>query len=122
MKVADLRRILTALLATELGTYTNGLPSIWVYGSSSQPPSASNGLECLIKETPDVAAKVTSAGSKYKPQQWEILLRNWVKNSNLPAAIAKIERRFPVLRYTHIPATSDILEQSRIVIFDPIVT
>lgn len=121
MKVADLRKILTTLLAAELGTYTNGLPSVWVYGSSSQPPSASNGLECLIKETPDFAAKTTSAGSKYKPQQWEILLRNWAKNSSLPAAIAKIEQRLMVLRYTHIPATSDVLEQSRIVIFDPIV-
>jgi len=121
MKVSDLRKRLSALLTTELGTYTNGLPSIWVYGSSSQPPSASNGLECLIKEVPGVAAKVVSSGSKYKPQQWEILLRNWTKNSNLPIALNKIETRFIVLRYTHIPATSDVLEQARIFIFDPVV-
>lgn len=121
MKVADLRRILTNLLSTELGTYTNGIPSVWVYGSSSQPPSSSNGLECLIKETPDTSAYPTSAGYKYKPQLWEITLRNWVKNSNLPIAISKIERRFIVSRYTHLPASSDTLEQSRIIIFDPIV-
>ncbi|MFM6152639.1 MAG: hypothetical protein ACKPE3_06485, partial [Sphaerospermopsis kisseleviana] len=60
MRAVDLRRILTTLLSTELGTYTNGVPSVWVYGSSSQPPSSSNGLECLIKETPDVAACPTS--------------------------------------------------------------
>ena len=40
MKAIDLRKILATLLATELGTYTNGLPSIWVYGSSSQPQVA----------------------------------------------------------------------------------
>jgi hypothetical protein len=121
MKVADLRKILTTLLATELGVYANGTPSVWVYGSSSQPPSSSNGLECLIKETPDTVAMATSAGYKYKPQLWEVTLRNWAKNSNLPLAVSKIEKRFNVTRYTHLPAASDTLEQSRILIFDPIV-
>lgn len=121
MKAIDLRRILTTLLSTELGTYSNGTPSVWVYGSSSQPPSSSSGLECLIKETPDVSAQPTSSGNRYKPQLWEVTLRNWSKNSNLPAALSKIERRFNVTRYTHLPATSDTLEQSRIFIFDPIV-
>ncbi|MFM6004530.1 MAG: hypothetical protein ACKPA7_13280 [Sphaerospermopsis kisseleviana] len=121
MRAVDLRRILTTLLSTELGTYTNGVPSVWVYGSSSQPPSSSNGLECLIKETPDVAACPTSAGTKYKPQLWEVTLRNWTRTSNLAIALTKIEKRFIVRRYTHLPAASDTLEQSRIFIFDPIV-
>lgn len=121
MRAVDLRRLLTTLLASELGTYANGSTAIWVYGSSSQPPSSSNGLECLVKETPDSASRATSAGYRYKPQVWEVTLRNWAKNSNLPTAISKIERRFLVTRYTHLPATSDTLEQSRILIFDPIV-
>ena len=121
MKAIDLRKILTALLSTELGTYTNGTVSIWVYGSSSQPPSSSSGLECLIKETPDTAAQPTSAGTRYKPQIWEVTLRNWAKTSNLATALNKIEKRFIVQRYTHLPATSDTLEQSRVLIFDPIV-
>lgn len=120
MNVAELRSLLSTLLATELGKYTNNQPSVWVYGSSSQPPGPSNGLECLIKEQSEIPARTSSAGQKYKPRQWEILLRNWGKSSSLSVAISKIETQFVVLRYTHLPATERTLEQARVYIFDPV--
>lgn len=120
MNVAELRTALALLLASDLGKYPNGLPSVWVFGGASQPPGRSDGLECLIKEHPEIAAKASSGGQKFKPQKWEILLRNWNKSSKLSIAIAKIESRFPVLRYTHLPATEQTLEQARVYIYDPI--
>ena len=120
MNVAELRLSLSHLLIAELGKYPNNHPSIWVYGGSSQPPGRSDGLECLIREHPEVAARASSGGQRYKPQKWEILLRNWNKSSKLSIAIAKVENRFPVQRYTYLPATENTLEQARIFIYDPI--
>lgn len=120
MNVAELRLSLSHLLVAELGKYPNNYPSIWVFGGASQPPGRSDGLECLIREHPDVAARASSGGQRYKPQKWEILLRNWNKSSKLSTAIAKIENRFPVQRYTYLPATEHTLEQARVFIYDPI--
>jgi hypothetical protein len=121
MNVFELRTELATLLANDLGKYRNNQPSIWVYGSSSQPPSQGDGLECLIKEQPSVAAKASSGGQKIKYQKWEILLRNWTKSSKLSLAIQKIEKRFVVSSYNHLPALESFLEQAKVYIFDPII-
>jgi hypothetical protein len=120
MNAADLNAKLRALLSTELGVYSNGTPSIWVYGSSSNPPSASNGLECLIRQNPIGFAGGSSAGQRYKPQQWEVVLKNWNKDSNLIKALSKIEQNFCVTSVVHIPFTGEFIEQAKIMIKDPI--
>jgi hypothetical protein len=120
MNVSELRSQLSALLASELGRYPNNQLSIWVFGSSSNPPSSSNGLECLIKEVPGGYAKRSSGGQKFKPQEWEIVLKNYSPSSKLATAIAKIEKRFTVTSCRHTPSTTDAIEQARIFIYDPI--
>lgn len=120
MNVAELRSQLQSLLSAELGRYTNNQISIWVYGSASNPPSSSNGLECLIKQVPNGYARRSSGGQKFKPQEWEIVLKNYVPSSKLADAIAKIERRFTVVSCNHIPATTEAIEQARIFVYDPI--
>lgn len=120
MNAVDLRNKLQVLLAPELGRYSNGLPSIWVYGSASDPPSASNGLECLIKQVPSVPAQGSSGGQRYKPQEWDITLKNFKRDSNLAKALAKIEVHFVIYQYSHFPFTSTTFEQARIAIFDPV--
>lgn len=119
MTVAELRAILVSLLSSELGLYTNGLPSIWIYGSSSQPPSASSGLEVLIQELPIGCPNILSSGQRYEPREWEIVLKNYTKSSKLSQAIAKIKSRFILRKCRVLPATSTTLEQARISIFDP---
>ncbi len=120
MNVAELNTQLRTLLSTELGVYSNGTPSIWVYGSASNPPSVSNGLECLIRQNPIGYAGGSSAGQRYKPQQWEIILKNWKRDSNLIKAISKIEQRYCVMSLTHIPFSNEFIEQATIFIKDPI--
>jgi hypothetical protein len=118
--VAELRTKLAALLAPDLGKYTNGCPSVWTYGSNADPPSASDGLECLIKQVPMGSAQGSSGGQRYKPQQWEVVLKNFKRSSNLVNALRKIEINFVVYRYSHTPATDTVFEQARIIIFAPI--
>ena len=121
MIIADLNIKLRSLLTPELGTYSNGALSIWAYGSSNPPPSVSNGLECLIRQVPLGYAKSSSAGQKYKVQEWEIYLKNYKKDLNMSKAIVKIEKAFSVIQVTHMPYTSDAIEQARILIKDPVV-
>jgi hypothetical protein len=116
----ELRAKLTTLLASDLGKYSNNQPSIWVYGSNADPPSASDGLECLIKQVPMGPAQGSSGGQRYKPQQWEVVLKNFKRSSNLVNALRKIEINFVVYRYSHTPATDTVFEQARIIIFAPI--
>ena len=120
MNVAELREKLQFLLASDLGAYTGNIPSIWVFGSSQNPPSKSTGLECLIKQMPNGYAKGSSAGMKYKEQLWEITLVNYKQDSNLIKAVQKIESSFVVRQVTHQPFTSTEFERSRILIYDPI--
>jgi len=120
MNVAELKTQLQDLLLPELGSYTNGLKSVWVYGSAQDPPSVSNGLECLIRQVPSGAARGSSAGQRFKPQEWEVVLKNFKRDSNLVKALRKIEVRYVVLRYSHIPFSNEFFESARIVIFDPI--
>jgi len=117
---AELRAKLATLLAADLGKYFNNQPSIWVYGSNADPPSASDGLECLIKQVPMGPAQGSSGGQRYKPQQWEVVLKNFKRSSNLVNALRKIEINFVVYRYSHTPATDTVFEQARIIIFAPI--
>jgi hypothetical protein len=121
MNLAELNTKLRALLTPELGTYSNGSLSIWAYGSSNPPPSVSNGLECLIRQVPLGYAKSSSAGQKYKIQEWEIYLKNYKKDLNLSKAIIKIEKSFSVIQVVHMPYSLDTIEQARILIKDPIV-
>jgi len=116
---AELRAKLTTLLAPELGKYSNNQPSIWVYGSNVDPPSASDGLECLIKQMPSGASQSSSGGQRYKPQQFEVTLKNFKKSSNLIKALEKIEIHFVVQRYTHFPFSPTTIEQARILVFAP---
>ena len=118
--VAELRTKLATLLAAELGVYKNGCPSIWVAGSAQDPPSASDGLECLIGQVPMGPAQSSSGGQRYKPQQWVITLKNFRKSSNLVKSLRKIEINFVVHRYSHTPFTATTFEQARIVVFAPI--
>lgn len=120
MNVVELKTSLQSLLATELGTYTGNIPSIWVYGSAQAPPSTSTGLECLIRQLSLQPAQGSSAGYKYKPQQWEVILTNFKQDSKLIKAIEKIESRFKVIQYTHQPFTNTEYERARLLIFDPI--
>jgi aspartate/tyrosine/aromatic aminotransferase len=121
MNDIELKNKLLEVINNELGYYRNNQKSIWVYGSVSQPPSSSDGLECLIKQQPNGVAQAVSGAKKYKPQMWEITLKNYKPSSKLVEAIAKIELEFIVNSCNHIPATNEIFEQARILIFDPIV-
>ncbi|MFM6253390.1 MAG: hypothetical protein ACKPEQ_30325, partial [Dolichospermum sp.] len=47
------------------------------------PPSASDGLECLIQQMPLNPAQGSSGGQRYKPQHWIVTLKNFKKSSNL---------------------------------------
>lgn len=120
MTAAELRTKLAALLAADLGKYSNNLPSIWVFGAAQDPPSASDGLECLIQQMSLAPAQGSSGGQRYKPQQWVIVLKNFKKSSNLVNALRKIETNFVVVRYSYTPSTATVFEQARIIIFDPI--
>lgn len=120
MNVIELKEKLQNLLINELGVYTNNIPSIWVFGSSQNPPSKSTGLECLIKQMPMGIAKGSSAGMKYKEQIWEITLINCKQDSNLVKAVQKIEKSFMVRQFTHQPFTSTEYERSRLLVYDPI--
>jgi len=120
MNVSELNARLRVLLLPELGTYINGTASIWVYGSNSLPPSVSNGMECLIRQIPLGYARSSSSGQKYKPQEWEIILKNYKKDNNIDKAIRNIEQSFPVSEVVHMPFTTETIEQARIRIKDPI--
>lgn len=120
MNALQLRAKLQKLLSKELGTYSNGVPSIWVYGSANKPPSSSNGLEVLIKNVPGGAAQAASGGVKYKPQIWEVTLKNFKEDVTVVAVIRKIETTFVVRNYTHMPETEQTIEQANVFIFDPI--
>lgn len=121
MTAAELNARLRKLLLSELGLYSNNTPSIWVYGSNSLPPSVSSGLECLITQNPIGYAKNSSAGQKYKDQKWEVILKNYKRDSKLIQAITKIEKNFVIAQITHFPFTNESLEQARILIKDPVV-
>lgn len=121
MTPAELNTRLRKILSAELGVYNNNTPSIWVYGSSSAPPSTSSGLECLITQNPIGYARNSSAGQKYKDQKWEVVLKNYKRDSKLIQAITKIEKNFVIAQITHLPFTNETLEQARILIKDPIV-
>ncbi|MEH1786890.1 MAG: hypothetical protein V7L23_15255 [Nostoc sp.] len=121
MKAYQLRLKLVKLLTKELGKYSNGIPSIWVYGSGKKPPSSSDGLEVLINNMPGgQAAQAASGGIKYKPQIWEVTLKNFKEDRSLVRAIGKIEVNFNVRNYNHLPADEQIIEQAKVYIFDPI--
>lgn len=92
MNALQLRAKLQKLLSKELGTYSNGVPSIWVYGSANKPPSSSNGLEVLIKNVPGGAAQAASGGVKYKPQIWEVTLKNFKEDVTVVTVIRKIDQ------------------------------
>lgn len=121
MTAAELNNRLRQILSTELGVYNNNTPSIWVYGSSSAPPSISSGLECLITQNPIGYAKNSSAGQKYKDQKWEVVLKNYKRDSKLVQAISRIEKNFVIAQITHFPFTNETIEQARILIKDPVV-
>lgn len=107
------------LLKEDLGNYKNGIPSIWIFGSSSNPPSASDGLECLVKAWPGgKPAGRSSGGQKIKEQLWEVTLKNFQESPNLRNALRKIEKRFIVKELTHLPSTVDTYEQARLTIYD----
>lgn len=120
MNASELNARLRILLSSELGAYSNGAASIWVYGSNSLPPSISSGMECLIRQIPIGYARSSSSGQKYKPQEWEITLKNYKKDSNIDKAIRKIEQSFAVNEVVHMPFTTETIEQARIRIKDPI--
>jgi len=120
MNASELNARLRVLLSSELGTYSNGTASIWVYGSNSLPPSVSNGMECLIRQIPIGYARSSSSGQKYKPQEWEITLKNYKKDSSIDKAIRKIEQSFAINEVVHMPFTTETIEQARIRIKDPI--
>jgi hypothetical protein len=123
MTPAILRTRLLNLLSSELGRYKNNQPSIWIYGSNSNPPSISDGLEVLIKEVPYGSARVTSSNGRFKPQCWEVYLKNYVQSKKLLQAINKIESNFQLQgNYVHMASTADSIEQCRLLIFDPIMT
>ncbi|MFM6200050.1 MAG: hypothetical protein ACKPE1_13070 [Dolichospermum sp.] len=119
MTVAELRTKLATLLASDLGKYSNNQLSIWVYGAAQDPPSASDGLECLIQQMPLNPAQGSSGGQRYKPQHWIVTLKNFKKSSNLVNALRKIETNFVVRQYSYFPFTATVFEQARITIFDP---
>jgi hypothetical protein len=117
----DLKNKLLALLENELGQYANQQPSIWIYGASSNPPTRSDGLECLILEQPSSPAQSASGGIKYKPQTFQVILKNYIQSSRLLNAIRIIETNFVVKNYSYMPSTNDILEQCNLEVFIPIV-
>jgi hypothetical protein len=112
---------LLILLTDELGQYANQQTSIWIYGASSNPPTRSNGLECLILEQPSSPAQSVSGAIKYKPQSFQIILKNYVQSSKLLNAVRIIENNFVVRNYSYMPSTNDILEQCNLEVFIPIV-
>jgi hypothetical protein len=121
MDSKGLRTFLLGVLSDDLGVYTNNQVSIWVYGADSNPPSSSNGLECLIMKQPLSPSQSMSGGIKYKPQLWQIVLKNYATSNKLVRAISKIETRLVVKNYRYMPATNDIIEQANLSVFNPIV-
>lgn len=120
MNVSELREKIFNLIGLSLGKYSNNLPSIWVYGGASNPPSRSDGLECLIMEMPLRKSSCVSGGLHYKPQEWQIVLKNYILSSNLIQAYHILENNFTVRDFFYMPSSNDMLEQCNFSIFDPI--
>jgi hypothetical protein len=121
MDAKTLKSKIKLLLSNKLGQYLNGQTSIWIYGASSNPPSRSNGLECLILEQPSNPAQSASGGIKYKPQTFQIILKNYIASNKLVEAIRILETNFVIQNYSYMPSTNDILEQANLSLFLPIV-
>ena len=118
MTPIQLRTELINLLVDVVGEYTNGVPSIWVYGSVQNPPSRSTGLEVLINHIPSGDPRSSSSGLKYHPRLWELTLKNWVSSPNLSLAVGKIRKTYVTSRFSQTPADEKEIEQARIYIAD----
>lgn len=121
MNAKELRRKLLDLLSEEVGEYKNSVPSIWVYGSGSNPPSRSNGLEVLLESYPKGDPQSTSGGVRYYPQFWEVTLKNWQQTNKLVRGLNKIQANFITRRMRHYPANEQTIERAMLEIFDPVV-
>jgi hypothetical protein len=118
MTANELRNELLTLLADIVGTYKNGVPSVWVSGAGNNPPSSSNGLEILISHIPTGDPRSSSSGQRYHPRLWELTLKNWTATPNLDLAVGRIRKVFTTSRFTNTPADEKVIEQTRIYITD----
>ncbi|MFM6728091.1 MAG: hypothetical protein ACKPJF_27320 [Dolichospermum sp.] len=112
MTVAELRTKLATLLDSDLVKYSNNQLSIWVYGAAQDPPSASDGLECLNKQMPLNPEQGSSGGQLYKQKHWIVTLKIFKKSYNLVNAIRKIETNFVVRQYSYFPFTATVFEKA----------
>lgn len=101
----QLSQILRGLLSTELGTFRNGMTSIWV--EPPQIPQMGAGLQCAISRYPRTLTQVPIvSGQANQLLQWSVSLTQFDLSigglAKLDSACAKIRSRFP--RFTERPS------------------
>jgi hypothetical protein len=105
--IADIRSVLTNLLSSELGIFTNGKPAIWV--EPPQTPFGSvTGLQCVIQRYQNLnTTKVLHNSQTAENFDWIIVLTQFDPTDNgmqkLDSAVTKIRLRFPRRRERIMP-------------------
>lgn len=108
--VRQLRDDLAGLLATELGTFPNNLPSIWV--EDRQARSVSGGVSVIIQE--DLVPFRTQARMGHQSDtagEWVVVLRSFGTEQQFRTAKEKMRSLPQSMRETPLPYREGVVPQ-----------
>ncbi len=117
MELLELRQTLQALLADELGTFSNGQKAIWVEPPAVPQTLKVTGLQCIIERWDQqigLSSNLLNNQTSYT-STWQVILTLYDRSpselAKLDSAIDKIRRRFPRHQRRPIPIIDDVYPQ-----------
>ena len=109
--VKDLRTTLVELLAPELGTFANGLASIWV--EDEDCPPSTDGVLCVIAPYTAVqSSQILLNHGVLDIVEWVVTLRSFGTKQQFRSAIDKMRRRFPIRLEVILPYKEGVRMQA----------
>lgn len=97
----ELRAVIVNLLSAELGTFSNGIPAVWVEPPSAPKGAISGGLEVSITKFKNVSSSSLLLNNQQEQRyEWIVVVkttgeRTALEYSKFSAAIDKMRRYFP---------------------------
>lgn len=115
-----IRQKIATLLASYLGTYTDGGAAIRVEPPEVDRTLSATGIEVIINA--NARGTVSNAGSnqKHRDKIWEVVLINHDRTTNLAQPIELMLSAFQVRRHIPQDPTTNTKERCRFEIFDPV--
>ena len=109
---SELRSAIADLLKEELGTFANGLPSIWVEPPSTPKGNVSGGVEVSISRFKNVSSSsLLLNNQQLNSYEWIVVVklgdRSTEGYSKFNSAIEKMRRYFPRRRETISPYSEE---------------